>query len=174
MRLRRPSSFLGLCFSVVSLFRLGGSWLRILLACSEVGPGGSLARYFVILRVIPEDVPCPSRFDRSRRSREYCADLVIAHIAKEMIAKASRPECDLVHCCWKHRLYSLGPMQRFCPLSWLFARISLSEVASDKSSELSAHQISFKNSLGLFLRAERSSNPCPKSPRTLSSHQVSR
>ena len=55
-------------------------------------------------------------------------------------------------------------------------RIHLSETNSDRSSELSAHQISLGSSLGLFLRAERSSNLCPNSPRTksseLSAHQT--
>ena len=58
----------------------------------------------------------------------------------------------------------------------ILIRIHLSETNSDRSSELSAHQISLGSSLGLFLRAERSSNLCPNSPRTrsseLSAHQI--
>ena len=58
----------------------------------------------------------------------------------------------------------------------ILIRIQLSEINSDRSSELSAHQISLGSSLGLFFRAERSSNLCPNSPRTrsseLSTHQI--
>ena len=43
----------------------------------------------------------------------------------------------------------------------------VSEERSGKSSELSAHQISLGSSLGLFLGARRSSNPCPNSSRTI-------
>ena len=58
----------------------------------------------------------------------------------------------------------------------ILIRIHLSETSSDRSSKLNAHQISLGSSLGLFLRAERSSNLCPNSPRTrsseLSAHQT--
>ena len=55
-------------------------------------------------------------------------------------------------------------------------RISSSEASSEKSSELSAHQISLGSQLGFSLRAEPSSNLTPSSPRTksseLSAHQT--
>ena len=54
--------------------------------------------------------------------------------------------------------YFIGAFLQVFPLDSLFVEISLSEVTSDKSSKLSAHQISIRSCRGQVLQAERSSN----------------
>ena len=92
--LPRLSSLPSLCSSIVFLSRLGKFWLRTLLVCSEVGPGGSLLHYSGTPRVIAEDVL--RHFGCPRQSREFCGGIVTTHTAVETLANGSRPERDLV------------------------------------------------------------------------------